>query len=458
MNNRRRYRQFFRLLLMLVAILLAGSLGYWLIEDGWTFLESLYMTVITITTVGFGEVREISPGGRIFTMVVILLGLGLGAAIIARIGQIIVESGITGMYGRRRMNERIRKLRNHYLLCGYGRTGSAIARKLAESGIPFVVIDSEPMHIETAISDGYPSLLGDASDDSILLEAGVKRARGTVLCVGNDQTNVNMALAARELNSEQNIISRGTDPALEYRLVRSGADTVVYPMRMGGEQIARAIADEYSGESSSDQGTSSSMLGYELRVVRNADEPTTVGAMMRAQEALRPVAVRHANGSMTHNPTPGTGVGTNDSLLLLIHEERKNRAAQEVNLIQWSDEMSLGSVKLDKEHKRIFKIAEDLQAAVLDGMGRDTLAKRYEMLTTYLGSHFHREEVMMRENGYPGQEEHQLQHEELTRQIQDLNADDRYDFPDETWDQLDRWLAQHFMSADKRFTEYLKGK
>ncbi len=122
----------------------------------------------------------------------------------------------------------------------------------------------------------------------------------------------------------------------------------------------------------------------------------------------------------------------------------------------WSEELNLGNSKLDKEHKRLYKIAEELQNAVLDGMGRDILAKRYEMLTTYLGSHFHREEVLMRENGYPDQEEHQLQHEELTRQISGLNSDDHYIFQDETWDQLDRWLSQHFLSADKAFTEYLK--
>lgn len=456
--GKRRYWQFARLLIALIAILLVGSMGYWLIEENWSFLDGLYMTLITISTVGFGEVRELSDNGRVFTILVIVLGLGLGATLVARIGQLIVETGITGLYGRRRMNERIRKLRGHYLICGYGRTGSSIARKLNETGIAFVIIDSEQAHIDTAASEGYPALLGDAADDNVLIEAGIKRARGTVLCVGHDQTNVNVALAARELNSEQNIISRGTDPALEYRLIRAGADTVVYPMRLGGEQIARAIADEFSGERSADQGTSSSMLGYELRVIRNTEEATTVGALMREHEALRPVAIRHIDGSMTHNPSPQISVGTNESLLLLIHEERKNRTPQEIHLVEWSDELSLGTPKLDKEHKRLYKIAEDLQNAVLDGMGRDHLARRFEMLTTYLGSHFHREEVLMRENGYPGQEEHQLQHEELTRQIQSLNEDDRLVFPDDTWNQLDRWLSQHFLDADKAFSEYLKDR
>lgn len=414
------------------------------------------MTIITITTVGFGEVRLLSRPGQIFTIVIIFLGLGMVTTMFARLGQFIVESGVKDLYGRRKMTDRIKRMRNHYLLCGFGRTGSSIARKLHESGIDFVIIDSMEDHIEEATKLGYSVLMGDASSDSVLLEAGIKKARGTVLCVGDDSTNVNIALAARELNGEQNIISRGTNPSLEYRLVRAGADSVVYPMRLGGEQIARVIAKEYKNEKSGDRSTSSSMLGYELRVIRNSVSARTVRELMEEFEALRPVAVRHADGRMSHNPMPDDMVDENDSLLLLMHEEKRNRLQQEETLISWSDDLNIGVPRIDKEHKKLYKLIEELQSAVLEKQEPETIEKRYEMFTTYAGSHFHREEVLMRENGYPGHDEHQIQHEELSRQLSEMNRNDRLIFTDDTWNQIDRWFSQHFLSSDKDFAEYLK--
>ena len=452
----RRYRPFLRLLIGFIAVLAIGTAGYVLIEDNWTVLESLYMTVITITTIGFGEVRELSDAGRMFTILVIVMGLGLAAALIARLGQFVVESGIKDLYGRRKMTERIKKLRHHYILCGYGRTGSSIARKLQESNIGFVVIDSLDDHIDAARAAGHCVILGDASSDPVLLEAGVKRAAGTVLCVGDDATNVNIALAARELNGEQNIISRGTDPALEYRLIRAGADSVVYPMRLGGEQIARAIVDEYRGEGPEDEGAASTKLGYELRVVRNGEESRTLRSFLEDFEALRPVAIRRIDGSMVHNPKPDEIVGENESVLLLIHEERRNRVQQDVRILGWSDELATGSPRIDRELRKLYRSAEEFQSAVLEESGKDAVARRYELFTAYLGSHFHRQEILMRENGYPRQEEHQLSHEELSRRVQELNSDDRLEFPEEIWDALDRWLAQHVMEYDSDLSDYLR--
>ena len=454
----KRYRPFFRLSLSFLLVLVIGTVGYRAIEKNWNLLESLYMTIITITTVGFGEVKSLSRQGQIFTIIIIFLGLGMVTALFARLGQFIVESGVKDLYGRRKMIDRIRRLRNHYLICGFGRTGSSIARKLHESGIDFVIIDSLQAHIDEAKGLGYSVLNGDAPCDSILLDAGINKARGTVLCVGNDVTNVTIAIASRETCNDHNRISRGTNPSLEYRLVRAGADSVVYPMRLGGEQIARSIVDEYNKEKGGEQGTSSSMLGYELRVVRNSESARSVREFINEFHALRPVAIRHNDGAMSHNPLPDDMVGENDALLLLIHEEKINRTHQEISRLIWSEDLNIGAPKIDKEHKRLYKIIEELQSAVLDDLGRDTVAKRFEMFTTYAGSHFHREEAMMRENSYPDQEEHQLQHEELSRQITNLNRNDRFTFSDESWNQIDRWFSQHFLGADKAFAEYLKNR
>ena len=450
------YWPFIKLSIAFIAVLLIGTIGYHFIGENWSFLDSLYMTIITITTVGFGEVKELTPEGKIFTIFIIILGLGMVTTLFARLGQFIIESGVKNLYGRRKMTDRIKRMRNHYLICGYGRTGSSIARKLNESGIDFVIIDSHQDHIDEATNLGYSVLKGDASSDSILLDAGIQRARGTVLCVGDDVTNVNIALAARELNNEQNIISRGTNPSLEYRLVRAGADSVVYPMRLGGEQIARSIAEEYRNEKISDRGSSSSFLGYELRLVRNSEGTRTVREFLEEYQALRPVAVRKGDGDMSHNPSPDDIVEENDSLLLLINEEKRNREKQEISRLKWSEDLAIDLPKIDKEHKRLYRLAEELQAAVLDNQGTETVARQFELLTTYSDSHFHREEMLMRENGYPGQEEHQLQHEELSRQINSFFRNDRFHFTDDSWNQIDRWFSQHFLGADRDFSDYLK--
>ena len=451
-----RYWPFIKLSLSFLIVLLVGTVGYHAIESNWSYLEALYMTIITITTVGFREVKLLTPRGQVFTIFIIFLGIGMVTTLFARLGQIIVESGVKNLYGRRKMTDRMKRMRNHYLLCGFGRTGSSIARKLNEAGIDFVIIDSLQEHIDDATSLGYSVLKGDASSDSILLDAGIQKARGTVLCVGDDVTNVNIALAARELNNEQNIISRGTNPSLEYRLVRAGADSVVYPMRLGGEQIARSIAQEYTKDTSSDRGSSSSMLGYELRIIRNTEEARAVQDFMEEYQALRPVAIRKRDGDMSHNPTPEDIVEENDSLLLLINEEKRNREKQEIARLEWTEDINIGFTKIDKEHKRLYRIAADLQAAVLDSSDSESIARCYELLTTFSDGHFHREEVLMRENGYPGLEEHQLQHEELSRQLAGLYSKDRFHVTDDTWNQIDRWFTQHFLSDDKVFADYLK--
>jgi voltage-gated potassium channel len=443
-----------RLSLAMVGLLIVGILGYSILE-GWGFLESLYMVIITITTIGFGEVRSLSPAGRLFTILIIFMGLSIAAALFAQLGQFIVESGMTHSYGRRRMTNRINKLRNHYLICGYGRIGSAISRKLHEAGVDFVVIDSNPDHIDEAGGLGYAVLLGDGSRDHVLMEAGIQRASGTILCVGDDAVNVNIALAARELNTEQRIISRGADPSVEYRLVRAGADSVVYPMKLGGEQIARSIIDETTKDQG-DQGTSQSMLGYELRVVRNLEGMRSVRTFVEEFQALRPVAIRHADGSMSHNPKPEDSVGDNDAILLLVHQERQNRIVQDVPRMEWTDSLKLEVPRIDRELKRLYKTAADFQVSVQDDLGMETIVKRYEDFAAAAGSHFHRQEILMRENGYPGHEEHQLEHEELSRQISGLNKNERYHFEPEIWSQVDRWLSTHILGADKALAEYLK--
>ena len=285
------------LLGLLFTVLIAGASGYMVLEEGWSFLDSLYMTVITLTTIGFGEVRELSPAGRAFTIVLIISGIGVVATIVSRVGQIIVESGLNNTYGRMRMQKRVNKLVDHYIICGYGRIGSSIAHKLYEGSIDFVVIESDPDLVEIAQAKGFAVILGDSTNDATLLAAGIERAKGTLLCINDDSTNVNIALAVRELNPKQNIIARGSDPGVEYRLIRAGADKVVYPLRLGGEQIARLIAEESEDKQDELPSASQSLMGYELKLFKNSETSQSLGDFLRGRPHIRPLAINGKDGA-----------------------------------------------------------------------------------------------------------------------------------------------------------------
>jgi len=251
--------------------------------------------------------------------------------------------------------------------------------KLFDASIDFVVVEKDEDNMRKAQSKGFPVLLGDASNDASLLAADITRAKGTVLCMKDDGANINIALAARELNSKQRIIARGSDPSIEYRLIRAGADTVVYLMKLGGEQIASIIAECYNITIDENQGGSANVLGYQLQVFKNMDIDKTVKELINKSQAVRPVAIRHTDGSMTHNPVPDT--------LVKHNEDKNNRIKESVIPLEWSDSLATGISIIDDEQ-------------------------------------------LMIKNNYLDYENHHNLHQQLTRQVIELNRDKRYIFSD----------------------------
>ncbi|MDC7222640.1 MAG: bacteriohemerythrin [Spirochaetales bacterium] len=444
------------LLLLLVAVLISGTVGYWLIEYDWNLLDAFYMTVITLTTIGFGEVKELSPAGRMFTLLIIVLGIGAAASIVSKVGQMIIESGLNDSYGRKRMMKKISALSGHYIICGYGRIGSAIALKLYEQGTDFVVIESDQTLYESVTAKGFISLLGDSTSDATLLAAGVQRAVGTILCINDDGTNVNIALAARELNRNQKIIARGSDPAVEYRLIRAGADRVVYPLQLGGEQIARLLTKEEEEER---KAPAPELLGYELRLYKNLGSAQTAAELLKGKDSLKPIALQHLDGSLIHGVNQDVRVGPGESLLLLIHRDeggiRRELNRDEVTLLEWSDELSLGIAQIDDEHRMLFKYALDFQNAVLQGETEEKVGHFFELLIRYTETHFSQEEALMKESHYPEWEEHHLIHERLTTKVMELNRDKRFLYSDTIWDFLQNWLTEHILVMDRAFAKFL---
>ena len=184
-----------------MVILALGTLGYVWIE-GWSYLDALYMTVITLTTVGFREVQPLSRAGQIYTMALILTGVGVLLYIVTSLARVVVEGEIHEALGKRKLQKHLTKLKNHYIVCGFGRIGEIIARQLKRARVPLVVVDNDDKMMPRLEESGYPFICGDATREEVLEEAGIDRAKGLVAVVASDAANVYITLTARSLNPD----------------------------------------------------------------------------------------------------------------------------------------------------------------------------------------------------------------------------------------------------------------
>ena len=226
--------------LLLLILICVGITGYASIE-GWSFVDSLYMTVITITTVGFQEVHPLSTGGRIFTMCLILLGVGTALYILVGVVTLIIEGELGEAWGVRRMKAKIDALSNHYILCGFGRVGEEVGREFKDRNIPFVVVESNPEAIGRARQRNYLLIEGDASIDSTLVDAGIERARGLLAASDSDSGNTYITLTAKAMNADVFVVSRAGHPENLERMRRAGADRVISPYQIGGRRMALSM-------------------------------------------------------------------------------------------------------------------------------------------------------------------------------------------------------------------------
>ena len=230
-------RRFLWVVCILTTTITVGIIGYVAIE-GWSFIDALYMTIITITTVGYAEVSPLSTGGRIFTTLLIIGGVGGALYALTSIMQYIIEGHIGTTWGRRRMKAKIVGLKGHFILCGFGGVGRKIAHIFNGEGVPFVAIDSNEPAIAKAEEDGYLCLLGDATNDDVLKEAGIERARGLVIVIGDDADSIYTTLTARGLRSDLFIEARANSEEAETKLKRAGADRVVSPNSIGARRMS----------------------------------------------------------------------------------------------------------------------------------------------------------------------------------------------------------------------------
>jgi len=227
-------------ILVLIILVSLGTAGYVGIE-GWRFLDALYMTIITLGTVGFREVHDLSDAGKVFTIFLIIFGVSVLGYLIGSLAQIMFEGQFQRIIGRKKVEKMVEALKDHYIICGFGRMGSLICREFAAKPLPFVVVEKDIDIIERLKEEGYLFLHGDATDDETLLKAGIKRAKGLISVVTSDTENVYITLTARGLNSDLYILARSGEESSEIKLKRAGANKVVSPYHIGGNRMAQAI-------------------------------------------------------------------------------------------------------------------------------------------------------------------------------------------------------------------------
>ena len=229
-----------KLLILLIPLLAIGVFGYMRIE-GWSFIDALYMTIITLSTVGFQEVHQLSDAGRIFTLLYIILGVGNMAFILSNIVQFAMDMKLDQLYRRRHMKQRIKKLKDHTIICGYGQMGKKIATELDLKNEQFVIIDNDPAKAEELTEKGYMFFCGSASNDEILISAGIEKAKSLVTVVNTDSENVFITLTAKSLNKDINIISRVTHESTQPKLLKAGANKIISPYNQASVKIAQSI-------------------------------------------------------------------------------------------------------------------------------------------------------------------------------------------------------------------------
>jgi len=303
----------------LALALLYGVAGYMLLE-GWRFLDALYMTVTTLTTVGFREVRPLDDGGMVFTLTVITIGVGLVLTTVTVVAQWVLEGQWGERTRRNRMQHRIDALAGHFIVCAYGRVGWAVARELEAQGASFVVVDPDERLAERMREEGVAYLIEDPTHETVLRAAGADRARGLVCAVDSDATNVYIALVARAINPDLFIVARASEPGSDQRLLHAGANRVVSPFVSSGRHMA-LVAMRPSADDVVALGTSgkASMALEEVRVqTGSALEGSSIGESLGSTPVL---AIRHPGGQITPNPPSDHRLRQGDLVLLLGESE-----------------------------------------------------------------------------------------------------------------------------------------
>jgi voltage-gated potassium channel len=306
---------------VLLMILIYGTTGYMIIEKS-SITDAIYMTVISITTVGFSEVIPLSPAGKYFTMFLIFGGVGLFLFIVSLITQAMVEGGLQTFMGRRHMEKKLADLKGHYIVCGFGRIGKVISKILHENKRKFVIIENNLEEINAIEELGYLVLQGDSTSDDILNKVHINHAKALIAVTSSDADNVYIILSARVLNPDIYILARSSGKkGAETKLLRSGANKVFSPYEIGARRMAQSLVRPTVIDFI-DLTVHDGELGLrleELQVSEKATfaEKTLMQSGIRSEFDLIVVAIKREKGQMLFNPNPNTEILPGDILVVL---------------------------------------------------------------------------------------------------------------------------------------------
>ena len=311
-------------LVLLGLIFVGGVIGYMVIE-GWSFWDAFYMTVITVTTVGYREIHPMSRTGELFTSALLLVGVGTAFYTFTLAATIVVDGGLQKRLGRRRVGRMIDDLEQHFIVCGFGRIGTVIADEFTQQQIPFVLVERDPVRVQEALERGMLVVEADASHEDTLRKLHIERARGLVAAVGTDAENVYAVLTARVLAPHLFIVGRAETEDAERKLRRAGADRVVSPYAIGAQQMAQtalrpAVVDFVK------LATQAGNLELAMEQIVVAQSSALVGASLvssnlRQRFGVIVVGIQRAAGKMEFNPAPDAEIQSGDQLVVLGRPE-----------------------------------------------------------------------------------------------------------------------------------------
>ncbi len=313
----------------LMALMILGTFGYHVLM-GWTILDSLYMTVITLATVGYKEVHELDPTGKVFTIALIIFGVSIVFWAGASLVEAVVGEQIWHAFQRKRMNKQIAAIRDHYIICGYGRMGQQIVKDLRSERTPHVVIEMNPEQLPKLIAQDIPFVEGDGSDDKILRAAGIERAKGLITVAPSDEDNVFITLSARALNPSLYIVARSILEENENKLRMAGANRVMSPYVLGGRRMAAAVLRP-------------NVLDFLELAIHTEDLRLTIEELLvgekarlagktlgycdiRSEIGATVLAIKKPSGKTVANPSPSEIVEVGDVLIVLGSPDQLEQA------------------------------------------------------------------------------------------------------------------------------------
>ncbi|MCH7808676.1 MAG: potassium channel protein [Planctomycetes bacterium] len=305
----------------LFGVFIVGSIGYILIEadQNLTPLDAAYMTAITLSTVGYTEVWKLSDAGRLWTIGVIVFGIGTVSVAFTSLIALLVGGELRSHRESKKMEMRLRQMRDHVVLCGYGRMGSLIAKELTRRTVPVAVVELKPERENNLRDAGIPYLIEDATDDKTLRKAGLMHARALVTVLPHDADNIYVTLTARTLRPDLSIVARAEQPATEAKLKRAGASRVICPQVIGATRMVNVITrpNVVDFVDIANKGVDLEMDEYVIRDRSPLKGKTLRESTLRQKTGAMVIAIKRADGETLFNPDPDAVLAVNDTLILV---------------------------------------------------------------------------------------------------------------------------------------------